>query len=47
MYKGKNMNTIILHSKGGASFKILFFEIKDKDLLINKFFTESKNYFLL
>ena len=44
MYKAKNMN-IILHFKGSVSFKILFFEIKDKSLLINKFFTESKNHF--
>ena len=44
MYKAKNMN-IILHFKGSVSFKILFFKIKDKNLLINKFFTESKNHF--
>ena len=45
MYKAKNMNIIILHFKGRVSFKILFFGIKDKNLLINKFFTESKNHF--
>ena len=45
MYKAKNMNIIILHFKGSVSFKVLFFNIKDKNLLINKFFTESKNYF--
>ena len=43
MYKAENMNIIILHFKGNVSFKILFFEIKDKNLLINKFFTEPKN----
>ena len=45
MYKAKNMNTIILHFKGSVSFQVLFFEIKDKNLLINKFFMESKNHF--
>ena len=45
MYKAKNMNIIISHFKGDVSFKILFFEIKDKNLLINKFFKKSKNYF--
>ena len=44
MYKVKNMNIIILHFKGSVNFKISFFEIKDKNLLINKFFTESKNH---
>ena len=42
MYKAKNMDIIILHRKGSESFKILFFETKDKTLLINKTFTESK-----
>ena len=42
MYKAENMNIIILHFKGNVSFKILFFEIKDKNLLINKFFTEAQ-----
>ena len=36
---------IILHFKGSVSFKILFFEIKDKNLLIKKFSTESKTRF--
>ena len=45
MYKAKNMNIIMLHFKGSVSFEIFFFEIKDKNLLINKFFTESKNHF--
>ena len=45
MYKAKNMIIIISHFTGDVSFKILFFEIKDKDLLIKKFFTKSKNYF--
>ena len=45
MCKAKIMNIIILHFKGSVSFKILFFEIKDKNLLINKFFMESKNHF--
>ena len=45
MYKAKNMDIIILHRKGSESFKILFFETKDKTLLINKTFTESKIIF--
>ena len=45
MYKAKNMNIIILHFKGSVSFKVLFFDIKNKNLLINKFFTESKYHF--
>ena len=46
MYKAKNMNIIILHFKDTVSFQVLFFEIKDKNLVINKFFMESKNHFL-
>ena len=46
MCKAKNMNIIILHFKGRVRFKVFFFEIKDKNLLINKFFKESKNHFL-
>ena len=45
MYKVKNMNIIIFDFKVSVSFKILFFKIKDKNLLINKVFTESKNHF--
>ena len=45
MYKAKNIIIIILHFKDSVSFKILFFFIKDKNLLINKFLTESKNHF--
>ena len=45
MYKAKNMNIIILHLNGNVSFKILFFEIKEQNLLINTSFTESKTHF--
>ena len=47
MYKAKNMKIIIMHFKGCVGFKILFFKIKDKEFLINKFFVESKSHFFV
>ena len=46
MYKAKNMNIIILHV-GSVSFKILFFEIKDKNLRwLTSFYGIKKSFFV-
>ena len=47
MYKAKNIDIIILHFQGSVSFKISVFEIKDKDLLTNKFFYGIKKLFFI
>ena len=47
MYKAKNINIIILHFQGSVSFKTSVFEIKDKNLLTNKFFYGIKKSFFV